>query len=94
MVQRALSSGVEASYVLMDSWFTQQPLIQSLVEQGIDVIGMVKATNQRYIVVDKRGSLKELYHLATPTSGKKASWLYPYNDGKLRSRENSVRTKP
>lgn len=75
MVRRALSAGVEASYVLMDSWFTQQPLIQSLVDQGIDVIGMVKATNQRYIVDEERFSLKELYHLATPTSGKKRSIL-------------------
>lgn len=54
MIQRALSAGVEASYVLMDTWFTQQPLIQSIVEQGLDVIGMVKATNQRYLVNCKR----------------------------------------
>lgn len=71
MIKRALSSGIDASYVLMDSWFTQQPLIQSIVEQGIDVIGMVKATNQRYLVNDKRLSLKELYRVATPTAYKK-----------------------
>lgn len=71
MVQCALSAGIEASYVLMDSWFTQQPLIHSLVEQGIDVIGMVKATNQRYLVNEKRVDLKELYHLAEPTAGNK-----------------------
>lgn len=33
---------LEASYVLMDSWFTQQPLIKEITEQGLDVIGMVK----------------------------------------------------
>lgn len=55
----------------MDTWFTQQPLIQSIVELGLDVIGMVKATNQRYLVNDKRLSLKELYKVATPVSGKK-----------------------
>lgn len=71
MVQRALSAGIDASYVLMDSWFTQQPLIHSLVEQGIDVIGMVKATNQRYLVNKKRVDLKELYRLAEPTIGNK-----------------------
>lgn len=71
MITRALSAGIEASYVLMDSWFTQQPLIQSIVEQGIDVIGMVKATNQRYLVGQKRVGLKDLYRLATPTSGNK-----------------------
>ncbi|PWF47902.1 IS4 family transposase, partial [[Kluyvera] intestini] len=69
MISRALSAGIDASYVLMDSWFTQQPLIQSIVEQGIDVIGMVKATNQRYLVDEKRVNLKELYRLAKPASG-------------------------
>ncbi|GIO23019.1 IS4 family transposase ISDha5 [Oceanobacillus sp. J11TS1] len=72
MISRALCAGINASYVLMDSWFTQQPLIQSIVEQGIDVIGMVKATNQRYLVDQKRVGLKELYRLATPTSGNKS----------------------
>lgn len=71
MVQRALSAGVNASYVLMDTWFTQQPLIQSIVEQGLDVIGMVKATNQRYLVNQRRVDLKELYRLASPVQGSK-----------------------
>src|SRR5690625_77528 len=71
MISRALSAGIDASYVLMDSWFTQQLLVQSIVEQGIDVIGMIKATNQRYLVDQKRVGLKELYRLATPTSGNK-----------------------
>lgn len=72
MISRALSAGIDTSYVLMDSWFTQQPLIQSIVEQGMDVIRMVKATNQRYLIGEKRVSLKELYLLATPTSGNKS----------------------
>nr|WP_246494247.1 transposase [Lysinibacillus agricola] len=42
MLERALQAGVSADYVLMDTWFTQQPLIQSIVELGLDVIGMVK----------------------------------------------------
>ena len=71
MVRRALSNGIEASYVLMDSWFTQQPLIQSIAEQGVDVIGMVKATNQRYRVNDRWVDLKDLYRLATPTHQQK-----------------------
>jgi hypothetical protein len=54
-----------------EPWFTQQPLIQSIVEIGIDVIGMVKATNQRYLVNNRRLSLKELYSFATHVQGKK-----------------------
>ncbi|MTT33354.1 transposase [Terrilactibacillus sp. BCM23-1] len=71
MIERALTIGVEASYVLMDTWFTQQPLIKSIVDQGLDVIGMVKATNQRYLVNQKRVGLKDLYRLASPTKDSK-----------------------
>ncbi|MFY3792139.1 IS4 family transposase [Ureibacillus sp. MALMAid1270] len=71
MLERALQAGVSADYVLLDTWFTQQPLIQSIVELGLDVIGMVKATNQRYVVNNKKLSLKELYKVAAPVSGKK-----------------------
>lgn len=71
MIERALKAGVPADYVLMDTWFTQQPLIQSIVEIGMDVIGMVKTTNQRYLVNGRRLSLKELYFFATPVQGKK-----------------------
>jgi hypothetical protein len=45
MIKRAVEEGVSADYVLMDTWFTQQPLIKSIVEIGLDVIGMVKATS-------------------------------------------------
>jgi hypothetical protein len=71
MVQRAMNSGIDASYVLMDTWFTQQPLIKEIKDQGLDVIGMVKNLKQRYLLHDKKVSLKELYQLASPIQGKK-----------------------
>lgn len=71
MIQRALNTGIDASYLLMDTWFTHQPLIKNIKEQGLDVIGMVKNLKQRYLVGDKRVSLKELYRLAAPIQGKK-----------------------
>lgn len=72
MIKRALSKGIDASYVLMDSWFTQQPLIKFIAEQGIDVIGMVKDTNQRYLVNGNWVGLKELYRAAKPTAHHKS----------------------
>jgi hypothetical protein len=69
MLKRALSSGITASHVLMDSWFTYAPLIQSIVQQGLDVIGMVKASNQRYWIGERLLSLKELYNAAKPVQG-------------------------
>lgn len=72
MIKRALSHGVTASYVLMDSWFTFAPLIQAITQQGLDVIGMVKNANQRYRFGNRSLSLRELYQVATPVaSGKK-----------------------
>lgn len=72
MIQRALSEGINADYVLMDSWFTMPPLIKDIVEQGVDVIGMVKATKQRYSVDGQLVDLKKLYRLAQPLQGKKS----------------------
>jgi hypothetical protein len=71
MIQRAMNNGIDASYVLMDTWFTQQPLIKDIKEKGLDVIGMVKNLKQRYLVDGERVSLKELYRLASPIQGKK-----------------------
>lgn len=72
MVKRASSKGVQASYVLMDSWFTQQPLVKALTRQGLNVIGRVKATNQRYQVGDQQVGLKLLFRLAEPVTGQKS----------------------
>ncbi len=63
---------MEASYALVDSWFTYQPLVKEIKEQGLDVIGMVKNLKQRYLINGQRVSLKELYRLAKPTGGKKS----------------------
>ena len=70
MLDRALASGMTASYVLMDSWFTFAPLIQEIIKRGLDVIGMVKATNQRYLHNGRALSLQELYKVASPVQGK------------------------
>ncbi|EXX90864.1 transposase [Paenibacillus darwinianus] len=70
MIDRALSAGVQASYVLMDSWFTHAPLIQAMLDRGLDVIGMVKADKKRYLVGGRRLSLQELYFEAIPVLGK------------------------
>ena len=43
MVKRALSAGIEARYLVMDSWFTMPANVIALREH-VDVIGMVKKT--------------------------------------------------
>ncbi len=71
MIKHALEQGVSASYVLMDSWFTFAPLIQAIREQGLDVIGMVKNSNPRYLVNKRLLSVKALYQAAGPLVGQK-----------------------
>ena len=48
LVKRALTAGIQADYVLMDTWFTTEPMLAKLLEAGLDTIGMVKQLNQRY----------------------------------------------
>jgi hypothetical protein len=44
----------------MDTWFTQAPLIESIVAKGLAVIGMVKQMKQRYLHDSKMLTLAEL----------------------------------
>lgn len=75
MIKRAIDAGIDASYLLMDTWFTHQPLIKTIKEQGLDVIGMVKNLKQRYLVDGKRVSLDELYRIAKPTTEKRGQGI-------------------
>ncbi len=61
LLDRAIQAGFAADFVLMDSWFTQAPLLRSLMSNGLHVIGMIKDMKQRYRIGDKRMTLKELY---------------------------------
>jgi hypothetical protein len=61
LLQRALSAGFTADFVLMDSWFTQAPLLRQLHAMGLSVIGMIKEMKQRYRLNGKLLTLKELY---------------------------------
>jgi hypothetical protein len=75
MLDRAIQSGVSASFVLMDSWFTHAPLIQEVMRRGLHVIGMVKNDNKRYIVGGERLCLKALYAVALRIEGKNRNIL-------------------
>lgn len=60
LIQRALESGVKADYVLIDTWFTTEPMIREILKTGLDVIGMVKQLKQRYTYRRKSYTLPEL----------------------------------
>jgi len=60
LIQRALASGMKADYVLMDTWFTTEPMLQKILKSGLDAIGMVKQLKQRYFFHGKAYTLPEL----------------------------------
>lgn len=60
MIKDALNIGIAADYVLMDTWFTTEPMIQSIMNLGLDVIGMVKQLKQCYHFNGKMYTLPEL----------------------------------
>lgn len=60
MIHDALAAGIQAAYVLMDTWFTNEPFIKKVLDEGIDVIGMLKDNKQRYYYKGRLYNLKQL----------------------------------
>jgi len=60
MIHDALEAGIQASYVLMDTWFTNEPFIKDVIAEGVDVIGMLKDNKQRYFYKGRLYNLKQL----------------------------------
>lgn len=64
MISRAVDNGIPASYVLMDSWFMQPPLIRKIKAQGFDVICRAKDNTQRFVSDGAFMKLSKLYDKA------------------------------
>lgn len=62
MLQRCHSNGIDARFVLFDSWFANDGLIANIVEIGYGVICRLKATKTRYTYGSKALTLKQLWH--------------------------------
>lgn len=70
MVKRILSAGVDAKYLLMDSWFTLPATVTALSEH-IDVIGMVKKTPKvKYDCNGQQMDLKSIYKILKKRRGR------------------------
>ena len=46
LLDTALSSGLEAEYVLFDSWFSNPAQIAAIQAKGMDVIAMIKKSSR------------------------------------------------
>ena len=60
LIRNALTSGIPADYVLMDTWFTTEPMLKEILNAGIDAIGMVKQLKQHYTYNGKQYTLHGL----------------------------------
>ena len=60
LIRNALNAGIKADYVLMDTWFTTEPMMKEILNTGIDAIGMVKQLKQCYSYKGKPYKLPEL----------------------------------
>lgn len=62
MLKRCRGNGIDARFVLFDSWFANDGLIAKIVEIGYGVICRLKAVKTRYTYQGKAWTLKELWH--------------------------------
>ena len=76
MLNRALDSGVYADYLLVDSWYAKPDFINTVKNNGLDVIARVSKSNRIWQFVGKYNTLESLYHHAKNC---KASKLGNYN---------------
>ena len=65
LIRQALDAGINASYILMDTWFTNEPFIKRVLAERLDVIGIVKDNKQQYHYGHRLCNLNELamYHI-------------------------------
>ena len=63
LLDTALSVGLNADYVLFDSWFSNPVQITAIHSKGMDVIAMIKKKSSRikYSYGGKQLSIKEIY---------------------------------
>jgi hypothetical protein len=71
LLKQALQAGVQASYVLFDSWFSFPATILKVLEQGMHVICMLKAMPKVYYVYNgQKLNLNALYKAVRKKRGK------------------------
>ena len=62
LLDTALRAGLNADYVLFDSWFSNPAQVTAIHSKGIDVIAMVKKSSRiRYSYCGEQLNIKEIY---------------------------------
>lgn len=70
MISQAKENGVEASYLLADSWFINPAQIVCVKRLGFDVIGMMKKEKTKLMHEGKMKTLKEIFRSSKKRRGR------------------------
>jgi len=76
MIQRAWHAGIDASFVLFDSWFAHDTIIQRIYATGYGVICRLKKGRVKYGYQGQAYTLKQLWQ---QVAKKKTKWLSQHN---------------
>lgn len=76
MVDRAWHAGIDASFVLFDSWFAHDTIINSICSTGYGVICRLKKSRAKYGYQGQQYTLKQLWR---QVAKKKTRWLSQHN---------------
>jgi hypothetical protein len=75
MLRRAWQSGIDASFVLFDSWFAHDAVIAQTISIGYGVICRLKRGRAKYTYQGQQYTLKQLWQ---QVAKKKTQWLSQY----------------
>jgi hypothetical protein len=77
MIERARQNNIPFEYVLMDSWFFCQSIMNTVIEMGAHIIGMAKMGKSNYLYKGKNRSAKQIVDGLRKT--KKIKWVKSIN---------------
>ncbi|MDT8309234.1 MAG: transposase [Bacteroidales bacterium] len=62
MIRRCWQTGINARFVLFDSWFAHDKIISQIVDTGYGVICRLKRSRMRYHYQDRQLTISQLWH--------------------------------
>ena len=71
LISDAIEAGIQADYVLFDSWFSYPKVIRAMKEKGLDVVAMVKKSGKiHYRFQEKMVSCKQIFRQCSHRRGR------------------------
>lgn len=70
MLKQAMDAGIQADYVLFDSWFMSAELLHTITGMGLNVVCMAKRDKRHYLFEGESLTCKEIYKKCKKRPGK------------------------